>query len=221
MTLGNVRYDSWLDAIFCLAVAGLVTFSMSCLNANAQYTLPPSAVFPSGADCERPQSWVEQHECENFVFKQYGTAAGYAYIARMKEFNNLRTKKEQAARAATQEKQREEQKGKIYVAVSSTLPPIPGAIICPDYPALSTVTLLYGQYWGDANRWAMSKGTPMGQWMGMHEPTAPDPNLYGCVLVPAGAEVVHTGQSFMGFPIVTQVGVMTGITDPRMIKARP
>src|ERR1700730_1905799 len=64
--------------------------------------LPPSAVLPSGADCEHPQKSTEQNECENFVFKQYGTSAGYAYIARMKEFNDVRGKREDDARQAAQ-----------------------------------------------------------------------------------------------------------------------
>jgi hypothetical protein len=163
-------------------------------------TRPPSAVLPSGADCEHPQSLIEQLECESFVFKQYGTGAGYAYIARMKEFNDRREKKEdearQAARAAEAEKWRTGVRRVVHgVSV------VPGAIVCPDFPTVQLMFDWYTTHWSDVFRDQVTHG--QSSELGGPPLSEPPFESYGCTLVPNGTAVTMTLIPGKLFPTIT------------------
>jgi len=135
----------------------------------------------------------------------------------MKEFNDLREKKEDKARetaaAAAAEKWRTGIRGVLHgVSV------VPGAIVCPDFPTVQLMFNWYTTHWSDVQADQLSHGLSSQ----VNGPPVSEPPLetYGCTLVPNGTAVTMTRAEGQAFPTMTgqlpSGGTFEGVTLPDM-----
>jgi hypothetical protein len=93
---------------------------------------------------------------------------------------------------------------------------VPGAIICSNYRAVQVVFDLYTSHWSDTAQDAVTKG--QSRLIRGDAAPAPDPTLYGCVLLPSGTPMrMKDGNAV---PIVTAKMAdgtnIKGVTFPSM-----
>ena len=99
---------------------------------------------------------------------------------------------------------------------------VPGAIVCPDFPTLSSMFSLYTGSWGENFQNVLTNGRAAE----IEGPPIPTPNfeLYGCALLPIGTPMrqKNVGSTVPGVPVVIarlpNGKTISGVTLPSMIE---
>jgi len=109
---------------------------------------------------------------------------------------------------------------KSVTAIAHGVSVIPGAVVCSDSQTVELVANLYEQAWQDQ----LEKRMTRGQSSLIHGSPAekPDPDDYGCILVPPGTKVML--ESGNAVPVVTLQlpgGWARGVTFPNMLFVPP
>jgi hypothetical protein len=128
--------------------------------------------------------------------------------------------RERTAVTAVQRQRREAEeakKPKLVAVTAQGAGVVPGALICPNYDTVTLMFDLYSDYWTDMRARALQgaqatllHGDPM---------PAPDPRLYGCILVSAGTPMTLERGNIV--PVVTvklpDETTIRGVTMPGML----